>query len=97
LLFVVCLSWSYRLNADFEDHAEHEYMAMVAEHLDWDCVPFETSFADDFGQFDLLANVFRQIGHGEWAQKRESEALMKKPPVSLTIPPVVPIRHRASQ
>ncbi|MGH3792740.1 MAG: alternative oxidase, partial [Pseudonocardiaceae bacterium] len=29
LLFVVNPSWSYRLNADFEDHAEHEYMTMV--------------------------------------------------------------------
>ena len=26
LLFVVRPEWSYRLNADFEDHAEHEYI-----------------------------------------------------------------------
>src|SRR5438105_4259349 len=25
-----------RLNADFEDHAEHEYMALVAEHPEWE-------------------------------------------------------------
>jgi ubiquinol oxidase len=62
-LFVVNPSWSYRLNADFEDHAEHEYMTMVAEHPDWDSAPFESSFADDFGHFDSLADVFRQIGH----------------------------------
>ena len=29
LLFVVRPEWSYRLNADFEDHAEHEYMTLV--------------------------------------------------------------------
>jgi ubiquinol oxidase len=29
---VIRPDWSYRLNADFEDHAEHEYMAYVAEH-----------------------------------------------------------------
>ncbi len=50
-------------NADFEDHAEHEYMNMVAENSDWDSTPFESSFADDFGHFASLADVFRQIGH----------------------------------
>ena len=29
LLFVVRPAWSYRLNADFEDHAEHEYALLV--------------------------------------------------------------------
>jgi hypothetical protein len=79
LLFVLHPSWSYRLNADFEDHAEHEYMTLVAEHPDWDRLPFESSFADDFGHFDSLADVFRQIGHDERVHKLASEALMKKP------------------
>ena len=79
LLFVVNPSWSYRLNADFEDHAEHEYMTMVAEHPDWDNASFESSFSGDFGHFDSLADVFRQIGHDERIHKLESEALMKKP------------------
>ncbi len=79
LLFVVNPSWSYRLNADFEDHAEHEYMTMVAEHPDWDSAPFESSFADDFGHFSSLADVFRQIGHDERVHKLASEALMKNP------------------
>jgi ubiquinol oxidase len=79
LLFVVNPRWSYRLNADFEDHAEHEYMTMVAEHPDWDSAPFESSFSDDFGHFASLADVFRQIGHDERVHKLESEALMKQP------------------
>jgi ubiquinol oxidase len=79
LLFVVRPSWSYRLNADFEDHAEHEYMIMVAEHPEWDSAPFESSFAHDFGHFASLADVFRQIGHDERVHKLESEALMEKP------------------
>ena len=78
LLFVARPSWSYRLNADFEDHAEHEYMTMVAEHPDWDSTPFEPSFADDFGEFASLADVFRQIGHDERVHKLESESRMKK-------------------
>jgi hypothetical protein len=77
-LFVVNPSWSYRLNADFEDHAEHEYMTMVAEHPDWESAPFESAFADDFGHFDSLADVFRQIAHDERVHKLESEALMKQ-------------------
>ena len=32
LLLLIRPESSYRLNADFEDHAEHEYMAYVAEH-----------------------------------------------------------------
>lgn len=79
LLFVLHPKWSYRLNADFEDHAEHEYMTMVAEHPDWDSTPFESSFADDFGHFASLADVFRQIGHDERVHKLESEALMREP------------------
>ena len=78
LLFVARPSWSYRLNADFEDHAEHEYMTMVAEHPDWESTPFESSFADDFGEFASLADVFRQIGHDERVHKLESESRMKK-------------------
>ena len=49
LLFVVRPSWSYHLNADCGDHAEHEYMTMVAEHPGWESAPFGSSFADDFG------------------------------------------------
>ena len=31
-MYVVRPAWSYRLNADFEDHAEHEYAALVEEN-----------------------------------------------------------------
>jgi ubiquinol oxidase len=53
-------------------------MTMVAEHPDWDSTPFESSFADDFGEFASLADVFRQIGHDERVHKLESESRMKK-------------------
>jgi len=79
LLFVVRPSWSHRLNADFEDHAEYEYMIMVAENSAWDSIPFESTFAADFGDFASLADVFRQIGHDERVHKLESEAQMSEP------------------
>lgn len=79
LLFVVRPAWSYRLNADFEDHAEHEYMTLVAEHPDWELLPFESGFGADYGTFESLADLFRQIGHDERVHKEESLARMTEP------------------
>jgi ubiquinol oxidase len=72
LLFLIRPDWSYRLNADFEDHAEHEYMLFVAEHPEFETTPFQSAFADDYGHFDSLADLFRQIGHDERVHKEES-------------------------
>ena len=74
LLYVIRPAWSYRLNADFEDHAEHEYMEFVAEHPGWETEPFESAFTDDYARFDSLADLFRQIGHDERVHKQESLA-----------------------
>ena len=75
-LYVVRPAWSYRLNADFEDHAEHEYALVVQEHPDWEDIPYEGSFTDDYGGYDSLADLFRQIGYDERLHKLESEANM---------------------
>jgi ubiquinol oxidase len=79
MMFVLHPAWSYRLNADFEDHAEHEYAALVAEHPEWEQVPFESAFIADYGSYDSLADVFRQIGHDERVHKHESEAQLDAP------------------
>jgi len=63
---------SYLLNAHFEDHAEHEYMGYVAEHPALESEPFESTFADDYGRFASLADLFRQIGYDERVHKLES-------------------------
>jgi hypothetical protein len=76
LLYVLRPAWSYQLNADFEDHAEHEYMALVGEHPEWETTPFVSAFAADYGEFDCLADLFRQIGHDERVHKLESERQM---------------------
>jgi ubiquinol oxidase len=78
LLYVIRPKWSYRLNADFEDHAEHEYMLFVDEHPEWEKEPFGSDFADEYGTFESLADVFRQIGHDERVHKEESLAQMKE-------------------
>jgi len=79
LMFVIKPGWSYRLNADFEDHAEHEYAHLVAEHPDWETMPFESRFTEDYGHYTSVADVFRQIGHDERIHKQESESQLNEP------------------
>jgi hypothetical protein len=73
LLYIVTPAWSYRLNADFEDHAEHEYAQLVEDHPNWESAPFTSEFFADYGPFESLADAFRQIGHDERVHKLESE------------------------
>jgi ubiquinol oxidase len=80
LMYVIRPAWSYRLNADFEDHAEHEYALLVQEHPEWETTPFTSSFGDDFGRYDNLADMFRQIGYDERLHRLESEANMAASP-----------------
>jgi hypothetical protein len=79
LLFVLRPDWSYRLNADFEDHAEHEYMYLVTEHPEWETTPFDSDFAADYGSFASVADLFRQIGHDERFHKEGSIAALASP------------------
>ena len=74
LLYVIKPALSYSLNADFEDHAEHEYMEFVREHPEFETEPFESDFKADYGDFRNLADLFRQIGLDERAHKEESLA-----------------------
>ena len=78
-LYVLRPKWSYRLNADFEDHAEHEYALLVQEHPEWEQGVYEGQFTEDFGDFDNLADLFRQIGYDERLHKLESEQYLGAP------------------
>lgn len=77
LLYVIQPKFSYQLNVDFEDHAEHEYMRFVAENPSFESEPFESIFAEDYGQFASLADLFRQIGYDERVHKLESQARLE--------------------
>jgi ubiquinol oxidase len=79
VMYAIRPSWSYRLNADFEDHAEHEYALLVQEHPEWEQQPFVSGFHSDFGHFDSLADLFRQIGYDERLHKLQSESAMRRP------------------
>ena len=79
VMYSIRPAWSYRLNADFEDHAEHEYALLVAEHPEWETVPYDGGFSEDFGRYESLADLFRQIGYDERLHKLESETHMGAP------------------
>ncbi len=78
LLYVMKPDWSYGLNADFEDHAEHEYMLFVKENPDFETTPFDSQFRPDYGDFDSVADLFRRIGVDERQHKEESLRRMDK-------------------
>lgn len=74
LLYVIKPEWIYRLNVDFETHAEHEYMRFAQEHPELEQMPFESVFKKDYGDFRTMADVIRQIGYDERVHKNESMA-----------------------
>ncbi len=79
LLYVLDPKHSYSLNADFEDHAEHEYMEFVREHPEFETRPFTSEFEPDYGKFGSLADLLRQIGLDERHHKLESLARIATP------------------
>ena len=81
LLYALKPAWSYRLNADFEDHAEHEYAALVEENPQFETTPYVSALCAEYGTFASLADLFRQIGHDERCHKRESEQHLLQPRV----------------
>ncbi len=79
LLYVIQPRLSYELNADFEDHAEHEYMGFVQENPPFDQEPFVSDFENDYGSFHSLGDLFRRIGLDERLHKQESIDRMAQP------------------
>jgi hypothetical protein len=79
LLYVIEPRLSYALNADFEDHAEHEYMEFVRQNPAFEARPFDSAFAADYGAHASLADLFRSIGLDERHHKEESLARIAAP------------------
>jgi ubiquinol oxidase len=79
MLYMLWPAAGYRLNAAFEDHAEHEYMLFVAEHPELEDEPYGGMFEREYGRYASLADLFRQIGHDERVHKEESLANLAEP------------------
>ena len=79
LLYALHPAWSYGMNADFEDHAQHEYALFVQENPDLELRPYDGMFAEEYGRFDSVADLFRQISHDELVHKEESLTRLREP------------------
>lgn len=78
-LYVVNPRLSYSLNADFEDHAEREYMQIVSENPQYENEPWESNFKKDYGDYKTVADLLRRIGLDERMHKEESIKRMESP------------------
>ena len=74
MLYVLRPGLSYRLNADFEDHAEHEYMLFVRDTPEMEGERWNSEFEQDYGTHTSVANLLRQIGLDERHHKQQSAA-----------------------
>ncbi|WP_084959021.1 alternative oxidase [Thermoactinospora rubra] len=79
LLFLVHPKSSYRLNAEFEDHAEHSYMEFVADNPHLEFVPDPGAYTREYGHYRSVADLLRQIGHDERVHKLDSLEKMAEP------------------
>ncbi len=71
-LFVIHPKLSYKLNAQFEDHAEHEYMRFVADNPQLEDQAWVSDFKQDYGDYANVADLLRQIALDEREHKLES-------------------------
>jgi ubiquinol oxidase len=79
MLFLVRPEWSYKLNAEFEDHAEHSYMEFVAARPDLEFMDDPGTFAAEYGRYASVADLLRQIGHDERMHKLDSLVNVRAP------------------
>ena len=81
MLYVLKPTWSHRLNADFEDHAEHTYAEMVVENPAYEETPWDPALCGEYGSYASLADLLRQVSHDERCHKQESEQHLLEPRV----------------
>lgn len=72
ILAFLSIESAFRLNAEFEDHAEHEYMTFVKEYPELDNQPVKDDIAADYGNFKTWGDVMRRIGLDERDHMNES-------------------------
>ncbi|MGI9607745.1 MAG: alternative oxidase [Acidimicrobiales bacterium] len=77
-LYAVRPRWAYRLNSDFEDHALRQYAAFVDEHPEFDEMPWESRYHDDYGHHVTIADMLRQIAVDEEQHKNHSEDFIRR-------------------
>lgn len=72
-------AWSYKLNADFEHHAEHAYREFVEQNPHFYGIKVESSFFKYYGQeIENLADLLLKFAEDERHHKEESLELIAK-------------------
>ncbi|MDO8803078.1 MAG: hypothetical protein Q7R35_01485 [Elusimicrobiota bacterium] len=80
---------AFRLNADFEDHAEHEYMSFVRKHPELDEQPAVSSLLKDHRALKTWGDVFRRIALDEREHMNNSLKRCGKEAEMVPLPPPV--------
>jgi hypothetical protein len=65
-------------NGEFEDHAEHEYARLVAEHPEWETQTVDNPIVARYTDATTWADVFRRIGLDERDHRNRSFAYCGK-------------------
>jgi ubiquinol oxidase len=65
LLARISIKTAFLLNADFEDHAEHEYFNFVKNHAEMEKQRVKSPVVLKYGNFKSWADVFRRIALDE--------------------------------
>ncbi len=79
LLALASLRRAFLFNAEFEDHAEHEYAKFVEEHPEWEDQPVNNVVVARYTKEQNWAQVFRRIGLDERDHRNHSFALAGMP------------------
>lgn len=70
---------AFLFNAEFEDHAEHEYAQFVEEHPEWEQQPVNNELMKGHPNLPTWADVFRRIGLDERDHMNMSFRFCDKP------------------
>jgi ubiquinol oxidase len=65
LMFWMKPAWSFRMNAAFESHAEHEYMKLISAHPEWDTEKVDYLNFRNYPPQETLGNLIRRIALDE--------------------------------
>ena len=78
LLYVLRPDWSYA-STPTSKTTPSTSTSLVAEHPEWEANPYDVAFTADYGTFQSVADLFRQIGHDERIHKEGSIAALASP------------------
>ena len=79
LLALASLRRAFLFNAEFEDHAEHEYARFVEEHPEWEGQPVNNAVVATYSSAPTWADVIRRIGLDERDHRNHSFVLAGMP------------------